>query len=184
VRCDELVQNTEFVATWFDVANARVPEGYRLDGISLSPLFKNPNEPIRDFVYGEMGPARSIKTKQWNYIALRYTQEQIEAIRAEHRSVKQLMGLSGGVSRAKMYPHAFDADQLYDLVIDPSEQKNVATRPKHRKRVEEMKRLLKQELAKFPKRPFGEFIPGENAVGIEGQTDLIPKLRKFAAMKK
>lgn len=81
-----------------------------------------------------------------NYIALRYTQEQIDAIRNKHRSVKQLMGLSGGVSRAKMYPHAFDADQLYDLVNDPSEQKNVATKPGYSKRLEEMKRLLEWEL--------------------------------------
>jgi len=184
VRCDELIQNTDFVATWFDVAKAKVPEGYRLDGFSLSPLFKNPNRPIRDYVYGEMGPARSIKTKQWNYIALRYTQEQIEAIRNEHRSVKRLMGLSGGVSRARMYPHAFDADQLYDLVNDPSEKKNVATKSEHGERLEEMKRLLKRELSKFPNRPFGEFIPGGNAVGIEGQTDLTPKLRKFAATMK
>jgi len=183
-RCDELIQNTDFVATWFDVAKAKMPEGYRLDGISLSPLFKNPNKPIRDYVYGEMGPSRSIKTKQWNYIALRYTQEQIDAIRNEHRSVKQLMGLSGGVSRAKMYPHAFDADQLYDLVNDPSEQENVAAKPGYSKCLEEMKRLLEQELAKFPDRPFGEFIPGGNAVGLEGQTDLIPKLRKFAAAMK
>lgn len=161
-----------------------MPDGYRLDGVSLLPLFKSPNEPIRDYVYGEMGPARSIKTKQWNYIALRYTREQIKAILDEHRSVNQLMGLSGGVSRAKMYPHAFDPDQLYDLVNDPSEQKNVVTNRKHRKRMEEMKRLLKQELARFPNRPFGEFITGENAVGIEGQTGLVPKLRKFAATKK
>ena len=35
---------------------------------------------LRDFVYGEMGAARSIKTKDWNYIALRYTTDQIDAL--------------------------------------------------------------------------------------------------------
>ena len=94
------------------------------------------------------------------------------------------MGLSGGVSRARMYPHAFDADQLYDLVNDPLEKKNVAENSGHGERLEEMKRLLKRELSKFPNRPFGEFIPGGNAVGIEGQTDLLPRLRKFAATMK
>ena len=74
-----------------------------------------------------------------------------------------------------------NADQLYNLVNDPSEQKNVATKPGYSKQLKEMKRLLKRELTKFPDRSFGEFIPGGNAVGLEGQTDLIPKLRKFAA---
>ena len=183
VRCDELIQNTDFVATWFDVSKAKVPGQYRLDGVSLVPLFQDPDKAVREYVYGEMGPARSIKTKEWNYIALRYTREQIAAIRSQHRSVKQLMGLSGGVSRARIYPHAFDPDQLYDLVNDPPEQKNVATRPEHRRLVKHMKRLLRQELMQFSDRPFGEFIPGGNAVGIEGQTDLIPNLRKFAARK-
>ena len=59
-----------------------------------------------------MGPARSIKTKDWNYVALRYTTEQIEAIRSKHRSVKQLMGLSGGVSRARVHRDAFDTDLI------------------------------------------------------------------------
>lgn len=83
-----------------------------------------------------------------------------------------------------MYPHAFDADQLYDPVNDPSEKENVAANSEHGERLEEMKRLLKRELSKFPNRPFGEFIPGGNAVGIEGQTDLTPKLRKFATRMK
>ena len=107
-----------------------------------------------------MGSARSVKTKEWNYIALRYTQEQVEAIRRNHRSVKQLMGLSGGVSRARMQPDAFDPDQLYDLNADPEEMINVADDRKNRKQLRKMQRYLKQELGRFVQRPFGEFIPG------------------------
>ncbi|PHR87153.1 MAG: sulfatase, partial [Blastopirellula sp.] len=180
VQCNELVQSTDFVPTWFDVANVTPPSDYRLDGVSMTGLFKNPNKPIRDYVYTEMGPARSIKTKDWNYIALRYTVEQAEAIRAQHRSVKQLMGLSGGVSRAREYPHAFHSDQLYDLKNAPEELVNVAADTENKKRVREMKRILKQELTKFDNRPFGEFIPGGNAVSAKDQKDLAPLLRKFS----
>lgn len=181
VRCDELVQNTDFVPTWFDVAGVSPPEGYRMDGVSMTPLFADPNKPIRPYVYGEIGPARSIKTKDWNYIALRYTREQIEAIRSHHRSVKQLMGLSGGVSRAASHPDAFDADQLYDLRRDPDEMHNVANDPKRQKILTEMQQFLQQELERFPQRPFGEFIPGGNAVPGRDQQDLAPLLRGIAA---
>ncbi len=184
VRCDELVQNTDFVATWFDVVGAEIPDDYRLDGISVSPLLDDPKQPIRQYVYGEIGPARSIKTKDWNYIALRYTEEQIEAIRSGHRSVKQLMGLSGGVSRARTRPHAFDVDQLYDLRNDPEEMVNVAGKPAQRQRLRQMKRILKQELERFPDRPYGEFVPGGNAVPGSEQEDLAPLLKAIAAETK
>ena len=87
-----------------------------------------------------MGPARSIKTKDFNYVALRYTKDQIESIRSKHRSVKQLMGLSGGVSRARVLRDAFDTDQLYDLQADPEELSNVAANSDNRKQLREMKR--------------------------------------------
>ncbi len=183
-RCDQLIQNTDFVPTWFDVANIDPPDDYQIDGVSAAPLFANPQKPIRTFVYGEMGSARSVKTKEWNYIALRYTQEQVEAIRRNHRSVKQLMGLSGGVSRARMQPDAFDPDQLYDLNADPEEMINVADDRKNRKQLRKMQRYLKQELGRFVQRPFGEFIPGGNAVPGDAQTDLRPLLKRIAAEMK
>jgi arylsulfatase A-like enzyme len=91
---------------------------------------------------------------------------------ANHRSVKQLMGLSGGVSRAKTRPLTFDSNQLYDLNADPEEMTNIAAHPENRGRLREMKQMLKQELDRFPNRPFGEFIPGGNAVPGREQTDL------------
>lgn len=184
VRCEELIQNTDFVPTWFDVANVNPPNDYRSDGVSMTSLFEDSATPIREYVYGEMGPARSIKTKDWNYIALRYTAEQIKSIKSGHRSVKRLMGLSGGVSRARDYPHAFDPDQLYDLSADPGEKRNVALKSGYDEQLTLMKRWLRQELVKFEDRPFGEFIPGGNAVpGIEQQT-LSASLKQFAAQMK
>ena len=95
--CDELMQSTDFVPTWFDVAGAEIPKGYHLDGVSFASLFKNPDKPYRDYIFGEMGGARSIKTKDWNLITLRYP---IDIIAYEDRKLKQLTGLSGGISRA------------------------------------------------------------------------------------
>ena len=174
---DELMQSTDFVATWFDVAGVKVPESYRMDGKSFSPLFKKPDEPYRDYVYGEMGAARSIKTKEWSLITLRYPKE---ILAREGRSIKQLAGLSGGISRAG-YAHknAFDTDQLYNFVQDPKEQSNLAGDPEHASQLKKMKRTLTAVLKQFPERPYGEFIPGGNTRGPAEAEHMLNRLKEF-----
>ena len=179
VQCHELIQNTDFVPTWFELAGADVPKGYRMDGVSIAPLFSRPERSVRDCVYGEMGPARSVKTKDYDYIALRYTSDQIEAIRAgDNRGIKKLQGLSGGVSRGRAKPGAFSYDQLYDLRRDPLEQRNLAGERRYQGKLREMKALLKRQLRRFEGRPFGEFIPGGNAVPGGGYDDALEKMAK------
>ena len=183
--CHELVQNTDFVPTWFELAGAKVPTNYRIDGVSLGPLLRNPVKPVREFVYGEMGAARSIKTKEWNYIALRHTKEQIETIAAGNkRELKKLQGLSGGVSRGvRHHPAALEADQLYNLANDPSEQTNLAGKPEFKDRLKTMQNMLAVELKRFPDRPFGEFVPGGNATPLGAAENLLNVLRKAAREK-
>lgn len=178
----EMVQNTDFVPTWFEVAGAEVPKQYRMDGVSLLPLFKNPKQAVREFVYGEQGPARSIKTKVWNYISIRYTKEQIESFNAPRgdRFAKRLLGLSGGISRARDdHPGAFDADQLYHLSNDPGELKNLAEDREYRVKLDEMKQRLSTVLASFSNRPYGEFIEGGNAMPASASKPVLRRLRKL-----
>ena len=61
---------------------------------------------------------------------------------------------------------------------------NVADDRKNRKQLRKMQRYLKQELGRFVQRPFGEFIPGGNAVPGDAQTDLRPLLKRIAAEMK
>jgi arylsulfatase A-like enzyme len=138
-----------------------------MDGISMQSVFQDPKNSIRDFVYAEQGPARSIKTKDWSYTAIRYTADQVELTKGEQaeRGFKLLSGLSGGVSRAALqHPGAFDSDQLYDLSADPNEQVNLANKPEHATRVQTMQKMLVERLKGFDGRPYGEFLPGGNAV--------------------
>lgn len=174
---NELMQSTDFVATWFDVAGAKVPADYHMDGKSFASLFKKPNEPYRNYVYGEMGGARSIKTKEWNLITLRYPKE---VLAFEGRKIKQLSGLSGGISRAGYtHKHAFETDQLYNFAQDPKEQKNLAGDPEHASQLKKMKRTLKRVLKQFPNRPYGEFIPGGNTRGPEEAEPMLKLLKEF-----
>ena len=172
VRCEELVQSTDFVATWFDIAGAKLPEKYLLDGISFKSLFQNPTQKHRDYVYCENGPARAIKTKDWNYVALRYTKEHLEAMESSKNYAKRLLGLSGGIGRSFMKPEALEYDQLYNLSSDSDEMKNLALNPEYAPKVKEMQVVLSKKLKTFPERPYGEFIPGPNTLG-KGDFDII-----------
>ena len=181
VHCHELIQNTDFVPTWFSLAGVRPPEKYKMDGINIAPLFANPNKSVREYVYGEIGAARSIKTKDWNYISLRYTRNQIDSVRSnERRIMKKLQGLSGGISRGMKNPNAFNYDQLYNLSKDPKEQNNLAQHPECKNVLDKMKKLLRTELKRFPDRPYGEFIPGGNASPIGTFDDILDKMAKAA----
>ena len=172
--CDELLQSTDFVPTWLEVAGAEIPKGYHLDGISLAPLFKNPNQPYRDYVFGEMGGARSIKTKDWNLITLRYPKY---IIAYEDRKLKQLTGLSGGISRAGYtHKYAFDTDQLYHLGRDPGEQVNLAGDPEHAIQLKKMMRTLSAVLEGFPDHPYGELFPGGDTTGPEEAAALLKRV--------
>jgi arylsulfatase A-like enzyme len=186
VRCDALIQNTDFVPTWFELAGVKRPVKYKIDGVSLAPLFKSPDRSVRDYVYCEMGAARSVKTRDHSYIALRYTKEQLEALRMnDRRTIKAAIGLSGGVARsAAGHDNAFVGDQLYDIRKDPDAKENLAGKPRHAAVLARMQKALTTELKRIPNRPFGEFVPGGNAVSGGDYDDVLAALRKAAGEKK
>ena len=180
VQSDALVQNTDFVPTWFDVAGAKVPEGYKMDGVSLVPLFENPQSDVREYVYAEMGASRAVRTKDWSYMALRFTKDQVEEMRKSERLLENtLTGLSGGISRGRENPESMSYDQLYNIASNPEETKNLASNPEFRGTLEEMKVRLVKELKRFPDRPFGEFIPGGNAMPSGSYDDVLEGMRSY-----
>jgi arylsulfatase A-like enzyme len=184
--CGELVQNIDLVPTFFDLGKAEKPQSYRIDGRSLTPLFKNGTaDNWRSHVYLEMGAARATVTKDWSYIAIRYTQEQIAAIKkASPQMLPKALSYIGRMGigiRGADRPGFFDEDQLYHLKSDPKEMKNLAREEEHAARVEEMRSLLQQDLESIG-RPFGEFIPGGNA-SEPGRIDKQIKLVKQLTIK-
>ncbi len=167
MECDELIQNIDFAPTFFDAAGANIPEACKMDGRSLLPLFQNAKPgKWRNDLYFEIGAARAVRTKDWKYICVRYTKEQVEKIRrASLKDLPQNMSYFGRMGigvRGAVNPNFFDADQLYYVKEDPKELKNLAHDPKYKNRLAMMKTLLTDSLKKFD-RPFGEFVPGGNA---------------------
>ena len=182
--CDELVQNIDLVPTFFELGNAKKPESYRIDGKSLTPLFKNGTaDDWRSHLYLEMGAARATVTKDWSYIAVRYTKEQIAAIkRAEPKNLPRAMSYIGRLGigvRGADRPGFFDQDQLYHLKKDPKEMKNLANNVLHASRLKTIRNLMQKDLESIG-RPFGEFIPGGNATApgqIDRQIEIVKKLK-------
>lgn len=177
-----LFQNTDFVPTWFELAGAKAPEDYRIDGKSLLPMFKDPSVSVRKFIYAEQGPARAIKTDEWDYISIRYTDEQIAAAQSNRsdRVFKTFLGLSGGISRAKdFHPGTFSADQLYNLSKDPDSQKNLAADPSYAGQLTKMKKMLTRTVKKLGPRPYGDFVPGKGTSNAEISQKILDNLSVY-----
>ena len=165
--CEELVQNIDLVPTFFELGKAEKPASYRIDGRSLTSLFREGKaSDWRSHLYLEMGAARATVTKDWSYIAVRHTKEQTAAIKkATPQNLPKAMSYIGRLGigvRGADRPGFFDEDQLYHLKSDPKEMKNLANQKGQATRVREMRNLLQQDL-KAIGRPFGEFVPGGNA---------------------
>ncbi len=176
--CAELVQSIDLAPTWFELAKAKVPEGYHLDGRDLTPLFKTgTTDQWRDSLYFEIDNLRAVMTKDWRYIATRYTKDRLEMIhQAKPQELPKLM--SPYMLRGATHPGFFDEDQLYDLRQDPDEMKNLAASPEFSAQLKTMKSKLKEYLEKQD-RPFGEFIEGGNAVPggqIDAQVAVVKQL--------
>lgn len=172
--CEELVQNVDLVPTFFELGQAEKPKSYRLDGRSLAPLFQNGTATDwRDHLYLEMGAARATVTKDWSYIAVRYTNEQIAAIKKSAlRNLPKAMSYIGRLGigvRGADRPGFFEEDQLYHLARDPKEMNNLAYKKAQATRIKEMRSLMQEDLEAIG-RPFGEFIRGANAAE-PGQID-------------
>lgn len=182
--CDELVQNIDFAATCFDVAGAEVPAGYKLDGVSMRGLFGG-GRPAgwREHLYFEAGCARAVCTKDFKYVAVRYTKDQIARIkRARAEDLPKLMAYIGRMgigTRGAVNPGFWDEDQLYDLRRDPKEVRNLAGEAAYAGRLARMKGILKGYVEAIG-RPFGEFLPGGDAAEpgqVDEQIALVKRIR-------
>jgi arylsulfatase A-like enzyme len=75
---DTLIDTTDLGMTIMDVAGAEPIEDMQTDGVSILPVWKGETEQLKTAVYGESGFARSVVTRDWKYIAIRYNQESLD----------------------------------------------------------------------------------------------------------
>ncbi|MEM9445833.1 MAG: sulfatase-like hydrolase/transferase [Verrucomicrobiota bacterium] len=88
VDCYNLIQNTDLAPTLLSMAGTfsgiNPPNNFNMDGKSFAEYISNPQAPeIHDYLYFEMGSARSILQGNYSYIANRYPTEIVDLCVAE-----------------------------------------------------------------------------------------------------
>ncbi len=175
--CSELVSSLDMVPTFMEAGGVERPDDLVLDGTSLMPIMKGANStPLRDSLYAEMGHTRAVVTKKWKYISFRvppsreFDDEEkkiyADMVKRDKTGLLKKMGCRvvhmqssapGYVPPAwQTHPvHFFDKDQLYSLVNDPKETKNLASNPELAQVLTEMKAKLREQCLQLPG-TFGE----------------------------
>jgi len=68
--CDQLVHQADLIRTFADVLGAKLPDNAGEDSISLLPLLKGENKPIREnAVSASIGGTPALRSGSWKYIA-------------------------------------------------------------------------------------------------------------------
>jgi hypothetical protein len=183
-----LIQTTDFVPTFFDIAGTKKPAAYRVDGVSLCPVLSDPARQIHDHIFFELGNARGIRTRDWKYIAIRYDAEQFRRIQsADLLRVPRALAYIGNDKTLSNHlgrrAHFLESDQLYHLASDPLEATNLARDGQHSRQLDNLKTLLTIRL-EAQGRPYGEFIPSPDAVPIENVQPYLRELAKLRPIKR
>jgi arylsulfatase A-like enzyme len=124
---DSMVSHLDVYPTLCEVAGAEKP-GF-LQGKSLMPLVRGEVERINDEVFSEVTyhaayePQRAIRTDRWKYIRRYGDYDRTVLVNCDDSASKELLVEAGWGDQL------IEREQLYDLVLDPSEGRNVAGDP-------------------------------------------------------
>ncbi|MDZ7722333.1 MAG: sulfatase-like hydrolase/transferase [candidate division KSB1 bacterium] len=147
-----LVQSVDILPTLLNAAGITLPADHQFDGVDMTPLFKGSDQ-VRDSVYLESGYSRALVDGQYKYIAVRYPQPIVDAMKngETQYAPNHLDTFKQAHSQIAIqhFPNYFDQDQLYDLKSDPFEQNNLAGNPDYAKILKSMKQKLTVRLGTF-----------------------------------
>lgn len=151
--CNELVSSIDIAPTFLSLAGLAV--GANFEGKDFTPMLQDPQNSIREVVYAEdhwhdfEDQARAVRTKEYKYIRNYYQDlpntPSADILRGELfqsiLSLKQNGQLAANTKTMSMFePRA--AEELYDVINDPDELKNLAHDPDYAMVLETMRDYL------------------------------------------
>ncbi|HEY64962.1 MAG TPA: sulfatase [Caldilineae bacterium] len=140
--CDAMVSHIDIFPTICDLLEIERPPW--LQGESLLPLIRGEVDEIHDEIFAEVTyhaayePQRAVRTRRWKYIR-----------RFDGRDRPVLPNCDDGLSKDVWLRHGWRdrpvaTEQLYDLVFDPNETRNLADDPAMAGVLEEMRGRLER----------------------------------------
>lgn len=148
---NEVVSSTDITATILDIAGIEVPEYMTGKSILKKGTGRKEVYAARDLWDEVMEKSRGITTERWKYIRNDKTEVPFDAHQAYlefYRPAVHVMRTlfkNGSLNAVqKFFFEALKpAEELYDLVNDPHEIKNLAKEPKYKSVLEQMRELTK-----------------------------------------
>ena len=116
---EDLVGMSDIFATILDIAGCKLESPESISGTSLSPLLRDENLDFRDEIFMEQEETRTIRTSQWLFM------KRIENTKYD-------------------FQH-----ELFDLVSDPDERKNLAHDPNYAEVVAELSARVDEFFTKY-----------------------------------
>ena len=137
---DAMVSHIDVYPTLCEVAGVRPPAS--VEGRSMMPLLRGERDTIRDEVHAEVTyhaarePKRCVRTERYKYIR-----------NFDPLDHQVLPNIDAGESKTYLLSHGLadrpiPAEQLYDLVFDPTESHNLADSESHRDVLHDMRSRL------------------------------------------
>ena len=121
---DSMVSHLDIYPTLCELAGVEPPDF--LQGTSLLPLVRGEVGSIHDEIFTEMTfhaayePQRAIRTERWKYIRRFHDYEHPVLANCDDSATKDLLVEAAGASRS------FREEQLYDLLLDPNENRDLS----------------------------------------------------------
>jgi len=137
---DALVSHIDLFPTICDIVGVERPE--YLQGESLLPLVNGEADEVREAIFAEKTyhvayePERCVRTHRWKYIRRFGDREKLVLANVDDGPTKDLLLASGWGERR------IPEEQLYDLVFNPNETRNLADDPAAADVLEEMRERL------------------------------------------
>lgn len=142
--CDAMVTHMDLYPTLCEAAGVPLPGP--VEGSSLFPLLEGSVCRLHDAVFSEINyhaapePARCVRTQRWKYIVEQRPETGVVPANIDNGPSKACLAQYGLLSMKK------ESEQLYDLMLDPAEGRNLADDPACAPVLAQMRALLAEEM--------------------------------------